>query len=209
VKKPDPDHLRWAVDQRGEVQRTLLAVYNHVRNHHPADRDFVHKHMIDHFAGAAFSLWRAVFLAETFRDDVNVHNSLEAYLAKLIADNSVTFGDDKLARDWTVGYYLENAKLRVWRASALWDHYEKDQTWAKVEKYLHLGGGTEAGFTRYEWECAHYALRLLFKTFHPSTDLVPVPPQLPKPVGLEEMFLDKNEHEARFTRRRPRGQPLS
>ncbi len=31
VKKPDVDHLRWAVDQRAEIQRTLLALYEFVR----------------------------------------------------------------------------------------------------------------------------------------------------------------------------------
>lgn len=187
--KPDPEHLKWAIEQRSEVQRTLLGVYNRLREHDPNDRDFVPKHMLDHFAGAAFSLWRAVFLAETFRDELNVHNSLEAYLAKLIADNAVTYGDDKAARDWTVGYYLENAKLRIWRAAGLWDNYRKDNTSSTIEPLIRMGGGTPAGFTRYEWECAHYALRLLFKVFHPSTDLIARPPQLPEPQGLEDQFL--------------------
>jgi hypothetical protein len=31
AKKPDVDHLRWAVDQRAQIQRTLLALYEYVR----------------------------------------------------------------------------------------------------------------------------------------------------------------------------------
>jgi hypothetical protein len=40
--------------------------------------------------------------------------------------------------------------------------------------------------TRYEWESAHYALRLLFKIIEPKTEIAANPPGAPKPKELEE-----------------------
>jgi hypothetical protein len=111
--KPDPRHLAWAIEQRAEIQRTLLALYEFVRCHPASAIDTWDKYLLDSLVGAAFSLWRAAFLAETLREDAKIHESQEAFLEKLITDNSITFGDDKINRHWTVGYYLENAKYRL------------------------------------------------------------------------------------------------
>jgi hypothetical protein len=58
AKKPDVEHLRWAVDQRGEVQRTLLAPYEYMRtkgsNAGYADPS---AYILDHLIGVAFSLY--------------------------------------------------------------------------------------------------------------------------------------------------------
>lgn len=109
-------------------------------------------------------------------------------LEKLITDNAINFSDDKASRDWTVGYYLDNAKLRLHRASALWDHETDQQTLPTVERFLRIRGSMVVGLIRYEWEAAHYALRLLFKAYYGKAAPEPKKPTLPQPEGLEAMF---------------------
>ena len=53
-----------------------------------------------------------MFVADTFPDDVSVHGSEEQFLKKVITDNAIGFSDDRQNRHW-VGYYLENAKIRL------------------------------------------------------------------------------------------------
>src|SRR5262245_16163107 len=111
-QKSDPEHLAWAINERAEVQRTLLGLYEFVSNRSPDSIPVVpDQHILNHLIGAAFSLWRAVFLADTFRDHVSVHRDQRAFLDKVISDNAITFADDKNNRHWTVDYYLENAKF--------------------------------------------------------------------------------------------------
>ena len=62
-KKPDVNHLRWAVDQRAEVQRTLLALYEYVRRKKTPGGSHAEPqvYILDQLIGSAFSLWRAAF----------------------------------------------------------------------------------------------------------------------------------------------------
>jgi len=69
---------------------------------------------------AAFSLWRAVFLAETFRDDTEIYTSQEKFLEKVITDNAIGFSDDKKIGIGPLGTYLENAKFRLSKAYCLY-----------------------------------------------------------------------------------------
>jgi hypothetical protein len=201
-------------DQRAEVQHTLLALYEFVRHHPPPQKDAAaraailaalerqqlkkgdkaliedeldldHRYLLDHLIGAAFSLWRAVFLADTFRDDIQIHQSQEAFLLKVITDNAILFADDKANRHWTVEYYLENAKFRLARAITYADTYKSTRLTEPLMPYLRLRGTHGAELTRYEWESAHYALRELFKVIAPDDALEAKKPTLPKPNDLD------------------------
>jgi hypothetical protein len=190
ARKPDVDHLRWAVDQRAEIQRTLLALYEYVRRT-PSKTGYADPkvYLLDHLIGAAFSLWRAVFLAETFRTDETIHQGQEAFLAKVISDNSITFGDDKINRAWTVGYYLDDAKLRIERASAYADHHLKTDSRRYVLRNLRLRGTLGVSLTEWEWESAHFALRYMLRILDPQAKVQPVQPNSPRPEGLEAVML--------------------
>jgi hypothetical protein len=189
-KKPDVEHLRWAVDQRAEIQRTLLALYEYVRSN-PSSSSYAEPkvYLLDQLIGSAFSLWRAVFLAETFRTDETIQQSQEAFLAKVISDNAITFGDDKINRAWTVGYYLDDAKLRIERASSYADHHLKTDSRRYVVPHLRLRGTHGVTLTEWEWESAHYALRYLLKILHPATEIKAVQPNSPRPEGVENVLL--------------------
>jgi hypothetical protein len=178
--KPDPKHLAWAIEQRAEIQRTLLALYEYLRNHSHTEIDMWDKYLLELLVGAAFSLWRAAFLAETLREDAGVHASQEAFLEKLISDNTINFPDDKNNRDWTVEYYLENAKYRLARACGISDEYKKTKLHGDLMKYLRLKGTRGVDLTRYEWESLHFVLRSIFKVIAPDTKLKPVEPLLPR-----------------------------
>ncbi len=190
--KPDLEHLAWAIDQRAEVQRTLLALYSFVRENSPSwinDNGYVLNYLI----GAAFSLWRAVFLADTFRDIYTIHKSQENFLEKLITDNAIAFADDKANRDWTVGYYLENAKLRLSHAAQYIDNhkaafYQKDKKdlGPQVLPFLRMTGTMGVDLTRYEWESAHYALRLIFHVLAPKARIKANLPNVPQPKPLSK-----------------------
>ncbi len=140
TEKPDEGHLAWAIDQRAEIQRTLLVLYGFVRHSSPDSLDHDTRYLLDLLIGAAFSLWRAVFLAETFRDVVQVHQSQEAFLLKVITDNAITFADDKANRRWTVEYYLENAKFRLARAIGYADAHKGLKLTNDLMPFLRLRG---------------------------------------------------------------------
>ena len=189
TKKPDEEHLVWAIDQRAEVQRTLLMLYRFVRDNLPERLDFDIRYLLDLLIGAAFSLWRAVFLAETFRDIVQIHKSQEAFLEKVITDNAITFADDKANRDWTVEYYLENTKFRLERAISYADHHKNLKLTGELMRFLRLKGTLGAELTRYEWESAHYVLRALFKVIAPDTELIATPPTPSQPKDPDALLL--------------------
>jgi hypothetical protein len=178
--KPDPRHLAWAIEQRAEIQRTLLALYEFIRNHPPDKIDMWDKYLLDACVGAAFSLWRAAFLAETLREEAGVHASQEAFLERLISDNTIGFADDKSNRDWTVGYYLENAKYRLANAINLSDHYKKTSLNKDLMPFLRLRGSIDVDLTEYEWESLHFVTRAIFKEIAPDLKLTPVKPNLPE-----------------------------
>jgi hypothetical protein len=188
-KKSDVEHLRWAIEQRAEIQRTLLALLEFVRSHKQTAADFVPNYLVNHLIGAAFSLWRAVFLAEAYRTEESIQDSQAAFLTKVISDNAITFADDKMNRDWTFGYYVDDAKLRIERASAFADHHLKSDTRRYILPRLRLTGIRGIPLTEFEWESTHYGLRLLLSKLDTNTKVSPVQPQTPRPDGLEEIIL--------------------
>src|SRR5262245_51262609 len=102
-EKPDLGHLAWALDQRVEIQRTLLDLYDFVRANTSeklrstpsGEYDFVKPILLDHLIAAGFSLWRAIFLSESDRDFVAIHKSQEKFLESVLTNNAITYTDDK------------------------------------------------------------------------------------------------------------------
>jgi hypothetical protein len=163
---PDVDHLKWAIDRRAEILHTLLALYKIATAKNPMH----HPILLDHLIAGAFSLWRAVFLAETNRDWASRTKGQADFLKKVVGDNSISYADDKSTRAWTVGHYLENAKVRLIAAyplsSANRDGRKiRDSLWAQ---------GTFTHTTRLEWEAVHIELRKLLNAL-PSIHKLPIP----------------------------------
>ena len=63
--------------------------------------------------GAAFSLWRGVFLLDRPRTRRKIHDDALAFLVYAIRDNLINYTQDHLTGAWTGGYYLNNAVFRL------------------------------------------------------------------------------------------------
>jgi hypothetical protein len=68
----DTEHLKWAIEQRGKIQYTLLALYERVKTLQVAPADFKTDEMVENLIAAAFCLWRAVFLADRPRSAASI-----------------------------------------------------------------------------------------------------------------------------------------
>jgi hypothetical protein len=101
--------------------------------------------------------------------------------SKAVSDNTITYSDDKLNRHWTVGYYLENAKLRLAHSiQMILDHSRGTNLTGSLMPSVRLtGDATE--LTEYEWECAHYVLRSILSELWPASTLEIRKPNLPRP----------------------------
>jgi hypothetical protein len=63
--------------------------------------------------GAAFSLWRAVFLAEKEGSlGASLVHSIK-FLEKIVRTNAIAFPQEMEANEWTFNYYLNNCHYRL------------------------------------------------------------------------------------------------
>jgi hypothetical protein len=184
--KPDVVHLKWAIDQRAKIQHTLLALYEYVRQSDRDQIDCAAERLLDPLIAAAFSLWRAVFLAENVREANSIHEAQDNFLATVLATNAINFPDDRRNSAWTVSYYLENAKHRIMTAHKFAETCSNEESLKVNEEALknvyHLvrhKGVNGVQFTRWEWEGIHAALRILFKVLNPASQLPIEIPELP------------------------------
>ena len=75
---------------------------------------------------AAFSLWRAAFLADPTRKWEDIYTHATRFFDLLIKDNAINYPQDQANRAYSAGYYLNNAKFRlheIW--TKIPDHYEQ------------------------------------------------------------------------------------
>lgn len=104
------DDLEWLVDRRNDVQSLLL----HLRVKWRTLPD-------DHrqaSLGAAFALWRAVFLVDIEKEDgsepaAERDEAAQEFLDHLIETNMISFTQDRTHNAWTAGYYSGDALFRV------------------------------------------------------------------------------------------------
>jgi hypothetical protein len=178
---PDIDHLHWLVKSRYEIQETLLALYRNIKLIPPERLNLLYdreNRVIDHLVAAAFSLWRAVFLAETTRDWHEVRKHQIDFLLSVVTNNAITYSDDKKNRAWTVGYYLSDAKMRLAVAADLMrEAMQISHSLAAMIKWVSATGQSTIE-TQIEWILAHALLRIIFNSLNPSTPLptVEIPP---------------------------------
>jgi hypothetical protein len=62
------EHLAWAIERRAEIQHSMLGLIQFAEANPPSSELNVYANNgFNHLVGAAFSLWRAVFLADAGR----------------------------------------------------------------------------------------------------------------------------------------------
>jgi hypothetical protein len=63
--------------------------------------------------GSAFSLWRAVFLADKpIRPAPAIPDAIK-FLDRVVSDNIIGYADEKTSRRWTAGFYVGNIQYRM------------------------------------------------------------------------------------------------
>jgi hypothetical protein len=115
--------LPWLVAARNEIQSLMLRLHQR-RGLDPNTRQFA--------IGAAFSLWRAVFLIAN--DDTDrlltescIGTAADEFLRKVIETNNIGFIDEWTNRTWSGGYYVNNA---MYRLSELTDGFGRARSFA-------------------------------------------------------------------------------
>ncbi len=99
---------------------------------------------------------------------------MEAYLKRLVTDNSIQYQDDKNNSAWTVGYYLGNAQIRVKMA---WEKLQRSPEYQSVAAATPIAVVVEtwelnAKQTLFEWEITHNSLRQVMKILKPEFSFV-------------------------------------
>ena len=104
----------WLIDSRAALQRLLVEILFFLQdNPQLEETGNRNRSTVSLFVGAGYSLWRAAFLVDATREDTTITSSAQDLLAKVVAENTITFQDDRRMRNWTVGYYLNNARHRI------------------------------------------------------------------------------------------------
>ena len=165
------DDYVWLNRCRSQSQDLLLSVYAYSCE----EPEIVQKTWLSFslFYGAAFSLWRAVFLAvekigkpssgtaQGLGPYVQTKLQADAFFATLIRDNAATFPLDSESRDWTVGYYLNSALHRLyWLRERHREVFvgQQSETIEKLWNYsLGVDGHTEHLAPMNRWEELHKA----------------------------------------------------
>jgi hypothetical protein len=100
--------LEWLVNARNNMQSLLLRLFQRWDSLSSTQR---------HTAlGAAFSLWRAVFLLVRRAENESLDRAdiaAKAFLERVTRTNAIGFADDLRNRSWTGAYYVENAMHRI------------------------------------------------------------------------------------------------
>ena len=114
ISRPEVQDYKWLVESRSKIQYFLLELYTFLRaNRSTLEQRQVERSVFGLFVGSGFSLWRAVFLAGPARGWSDVLKHAERFLEIVVRDNAINYPQDRETREWTVGYYLNNARFRV------------------------------------------------------------------------------------------------
>lgn len=121
------ENLEWLVDRRSRIQNLLLSLLKLtddrkgvlIADHPPGDVNSVHQDLFALYVGAAFSLWRAVFLSKDDRTRRGIQIHAKAILKILVEENAVGLTQDKSTKEWMGGYYLNNAWFRLEEAQEI------------------------------------------------------------------------------------------
>jgi hypothetical protein len=102
--------LAWLVEARNEIQGLMFRLHQRWDVLDESARQFA--------LGAAFSLWRAVFLiadhdVERRLDNPDLDAHAKRFLERVIRTNAINFVDDLRFQEWSSGYYVNNARYRV------------------------------------------------------------------------------------------------
>ena len=122
---PPLSGYKWLIERRWRIQSLCLELHEYLRsNPIPVKTDW---RFFSPLLAAAFSLWRAAFLADPNRKPDDIYDHAVSFFEFLIEDNAISYTQDRKTRAYSAGYYLNNAKFRLhelWKDS-IPAHYEQ------------------------------------------------------------------------------------
>ncbi len=104
--------LRGQIKARGDIQMLHADLYGLYEEKHAIIRAKFSS-IFSIVCAAAFSLWRAAFLTHTTGADIPGLDDCAQFIGKVARDNAIGFAQDRESREWTAGYYLNNAVVRL------------------------------------------------------------------------------------------------
>ena len=115
------DHMKWQVKWRSKNQECSLSLFELLNRHPKRWQQDAYYDAALQMSGAAFSLWRAVFLADKEKRtrEAVLQHSMD-FLEAVILDNAISYLQDKKTNEWTFNYYVGNARLRLIKLSNDW-----------------------------------------------------------------------------------------
>lgn len=115
MNKEEIESAEWLVENRSNVQKFHLRLYVFSEKYAEKLKSDKDKRLIFHLLiGVSFGLWRSVFLMRSNIDyDKEVTVKGLKFLERLIKDNAIAYTQEKDSCEWTVGYYLNDAFLRL------------------------------------------------------------------------------------------------
>jgi hypothetical protein len=144
LKEPmDRDRLRWLVQRRKLAQRLIHDIYtllndDDLRRKIEADR--AASSIFGYFVGIVFCLWRAVFLVDAKRDSwPAILNAARGFLSRVVERNAIGFDAELDERIWTVGFYVNSARLRLYRVEQKYPALSGAPAFADLSQHRDMG----------------------------------------------------------------------
>jgi hypothetical protein len=119
-KATNHPHLEWAICSRARNQVCCLKLLRLFDEDPAYWKSKKVSRAAQEMTAIAFSLWRAAFLAEKTGKREAVFKHGRDFLAKIIEDNTISYPQDKTAREWSFNYYTRNARYSLEFLSAHW-----------------------------------------------------------------------------------------
>lgn len=167
----------WLVESRSRIQCLLLELYKFLKDNRGklVQRKF-ERSVFGLLVGTAFSLWRAAFLvSQADRDWPNILKQAEDFLDILVEDNAINYPQDKKTRNWTVGYYLNNARYRLVRVRGKFAEVTDPGQLAQIPEFQQFDdvqkpGGIDETDLTVVWNKTYNALRAAFELLRKANE---------------------------------------
>jgi len=118
---PSIDHLEWLISARGETNQTALKLLKLFEDHREQLKKYPFSVQAQELLAIAFSLWRAVFLADRKGKAELKADHAEQFLRKMLVDNAISFAQDRSWKEWAFNYYMGDARLRLGDLERFWE----------------------------------------------------------------------------------------
>lgn len=136
----------WLVESRSKVQHLLLELYRFLKdNRSTLEQRGFERSVFGLLVGAAFSLWRAAFLANAERSWPDILKKAEDLLQIVVEDNAISYLQEKKTEDWMVGYYLNNARYRLARVRSKFAEVIDASQMAQIAEFSEFDGVQKPG----------------------------------------------------------------